>query len=117
MEDRTNRIHEIEEQIALLKEERTKLKQMESKNFTDLRQVFAEKLGAEFSAGKHQTRLIGGHREDAWNAMRKLSLYSVIGDEDRRHKDLRNLSDGEYARARKFLVKLIDFYMENAENP
>ena len=116
MEERKQRIQEIEDQIAQLKEEQTKLKQLESKSFTDLRQVFAERLGAQFSAGKHKVRLISGHREDAWNAMRKLSLCSVVGDDDN-YRDVRFLSDEKYAEARAFLTKLLDFYMENATNP
>ena len=115
MEERQERIQEIEEQIAQLKEERMKLKQMESKSFVGMKQYFAEKVDAEFSSGKTSMRLLHGHRKDAWDSMRKLAMCSVIGDDMFKH--FMDYSDEEYTKARIFLKKLIDFYVENAENP
>ena len=109
--EKNERIQEIERQIALLKAEKAQLNGS-TDSFEDLKDYFAEKLGIE-SRYRSGTRCLFGKQHEAWDYLRKLSICGVCGG----GKKVKDLEMEEWKKSRELLKKLIDFYVENAENP
>ena len=112
MEEKNERIQEIERQIALLKAEKAQLNGA-TDSFADIKDYFAERLGSEdrYTSG---VRHLCGRRNEAWDHLRRLSICGVCGSG---RKYVKDLTMEEWKNSRELLKKLIDFYVENAENP
>lgn len=113
MEDKNERIQEIEKQIALLKAEKAQLNGAMN-SFADLKDYFAEMLGSE-DRYRSGVRHLCGRRNEAWDLLRRLSICGVCGSNSRKY--VKDLTMEEWKKSRELLKKLIDFYVENAENP
>lgn len=110
--EKNERIQEIERQIAILKAEKAQLNGS-TNSFADLMDYFAVKTG-NTSISRGGAHVLYGRQHEAWDHLRKLSVCSVCGGENKKLKDL---SFDEWEKARKFCKELIDFYVENAEAP
>ena len=110
--EKNERIQEIERQIALLKAEKAQLNGS-TDSFADLKDYFAVKTG-NTSTSRGGAHILYGKQHEAWDYLRKLSICSVCGGENKKLKDL---SIDEWEKARKMCKELIDFYVDNAEAP
>ena len=111
--DNKERVQEIDRQIALLRAEKAQLNGA-NVSLCDLKDYFAKKAGEE-SINACGTYLICGKRHEAWDCLRRLAICGVCGGETRKY--VKNLTMDEWQKTRELLKKMIDFYVENAENP